>query len=232
VTDLCPNVQDGVKYLHVLVDDLGKIPEIPDVEGPRFRSIYFVAKTVFFYQGPGNDQRFPVANDPWRPVGPPLRIANHPPMLDDAYWTGYFDEASATYHFSVQASAEPRERFGFGKSNDIPLPIEGLPPGTGIPSFDNDLTTGFNARFKVVGEEYLSDNGTGGAYGKTLGNEMEGSPLSIEGSTTVVSASRAKAADRACPSTTGRTAATSSTRASASRFSIRCCSAASLGRSR
>src|SRR5690606_11900548 len=99
ILDLCPDVLEGHKYIHIRFPDLGSIPEIPGISGKRFRSVHLVSRTRKFYFGPGNDERAPVSpTDSWRHFGA-FRMGNHPPVLDRSYWTGYWDEEDGTYYF-------------------------------------------------------------------------------------------------------------------------------------
>src|SRR5690606_33485759 len=179
ILDLCPDVLEGHKYIHIRFPDLGSIPEIPGTSGKRFRSVHLVSRTRKFYFGPGNDERAPVSpTDSWRHFGA-FRMGNHPPVLDRSYWTGYWDEEDGTYYFEVQASKNTRESFPFGATKEVPLPLDDAPVDISIPSFKNDLTAGFNARFALHGEEYFAVDGSGGAFGEAFGNALESQPLVI-----------------------------------------------------
>ena len=180
VTDLCPDVTDGLKYLHVKILDLGALPNIPGAEDGTFRSVYFAGRTNFFYQPDGT--RFEVVDpsDKWHRIGPAMRLTNRPPALEQSFWTGIYDEKADTYYFSMQAATSSRVNFPIGVSEETPLPIEGAPQEISIPSYGNDVTTGFNPIFKMHQEKFDAVDGIGGTAGECFGNKIEGAAQVIK----------------------------------------------------
>jgi len=179
VTDLCSDVIEGPKYLHVKIVDLGAIPDIAGADDGVFRTVFFAGKSNFYYAS--NGTRIDVnPDDVWHSIGPPMRLTNHPPALERSFWTGSYDEKADTYYFSMQAGNSSRQGFPIGASNELPLPIEGAPQEISIPSYDNDVTTGFNPVFKMHQETFEAVDGAGGTFGECFGNQVEGAAVTVK----------------------------------------------------
>ena len=73
-----------------------------------------------------------------------------------------------------------RQGFPIGASEEVPLPIEGAPQEISIPSYDNDVTTGFNPVFKMHQETFEAVDGAGGTFGECFGNQVEGAAVTIK----------------------------------------------------
>lgn len=182
VTDLCPDVAVGLKYLHVRVEDLGALPNIQGADDGVFASVNFVGRSRWYYN-PQTDARIDVnPNDGWRRIAPALRLTNHPPVLEESYWSGVYDEKADTYYFSMQAGPGSRQHFPIGESKEVTLPIPSPQP-IEIPSYDNDMTSGFNARFKMHQEKFEATDGVGGAFGEAFGNQVEGAAYTLKPTT-------------------------------------------------
>ncbi len=192
VEDLCPEVQNGLKYLHVRIEDLHKIPSVPGANGTNWKNVWFAGKTRRFDDGwpanhhLGDDSNGPtLVDDIWHPIGSAMRMLNHPPNLDHTFWNGFYDAQDATYRFSFKASHSTKEHYPIGPSKQVDFPVEGLPPGTGIPSFGNDLSSGTLPEFTIVGEDFVQEAAIGATHGDTLGNRMEGAPNIIQPGETI-----------------------------------------------
>ena len=181
VTDLCPDVTTGLKYLHVKVLDLGALPgtsRAPRMghSSPCTSRASPTSSTTRTARG----SRSPTRATSGIRIGPAMRLTNHPTALEQSFWTGTYDEKADTYYFSMQAGDSSREGFPIGPSKEVPLPIDGAPTEISIPSYENDLTTGFNPIFKMHQEKFEAVDGVGGTVGQCFGNQLEGAAVTIQ----------------------------------------------------
>lgn len=179
VTDLCPDVVGGPKYFYVYVDDLGEIPFHPQLHDTDFRKVHLQGRTNCIRQVIGTSTVcVPPASAQWWDIGGPLEMTNHPAALDDAYWSGHYEEGDGTYRFAVNSTDDQEESFPLGDSEPLGFGIV----DAGVPSYSgNNVGTGFTSRIACQLGAWFSEDGAGSSSGALLGNEIDSAPQVVEG---------------------------------------------------
>lgn len=176
VQDLCPDEPGGPKYFRVFVPDLSQIAYSPFLDDFEFRPVYLQARSNCYRLSPTFCQTISPPDD-WDNVGQPIHMANHPAILDQFPWEAYFDEETATYHFTVTPTLDPEQPFPLPDSEAVDFGIV----DSGIPSYSgNQVRAGFVTRFSMQGGQWIGGNGTSSSSGKLLGNLVNGSALTLE----------------------------------------------------
>ncbi|MCB1245729.1 MAG: hypothetical protein KDB69_00515, partial [Acidimicrobiia bacterium] len=180
VTDLCPNVDGGPKYYLVTVDDLGEIPWSAHLDETVFSTVFLQGRTNCVREVQGSTTVcVPPVSTQWRNIGGPLKMVNHPTALDDAFWSGHYDEMDATYRFTVNGSDDPEEPYPLGDSQAMDFGIV----DAGVPAYqDNQVNTGFTSRIACQAGQWLSEDGTGSSSGNLMENEIDAVPQIVGGS--------------------------------------------------
>lgn len=176
IEDLCPDVSGGPKYFRVWVPDLSTIPPSPYLDDFQFKPVYLQARSNCYRLSAAFCQPISPADD-WDNVGKPLRMANHPAVLDQFPWTAFFDEETATYHFTVTPTLDPEAPFPLPDSDPIDFGIV----DSGVPGYSgNEIRAGFVTRFQMQGGQWSGGHGTSSSSGKLLGNVVNGSATTVE----------------------------------------------------
>jgi len=166
VEDLCPEVTEGLKYFKLTIADIGSIPS-----NPLLGNGYGFAPVTF--QG-----RATAGNDAWHSFGSFLSLANSPPMLQGAHWSGHFDPQDASYHFLVRSSQDTEQEYAFGNTVAIDFGLA----DAGIPAYaDNRIAGGFTTRFTMQGKQWSTHDASATSSGSMLENDLKGVPQQVEG---------------------------------------------------
>ncbi|MEM7164178.1 MAG: IPT/TIG domain-containing protein [Planctomycetota bacterium] len=171
VTDLCPDVIDGPKYLNVRIEDLGEVPWSQHLDTHQFRPVEIQARTNH-YAVPGAG---PLPSE-WQTVAT-FKMTNHPCALDEPFWEGYYDEENASYHFMTRGTEGQSTPASIPNSEEVNFGIV----DAGIPSYGgNESRSGFTSRFMTQGGTWSGESGDGKSSGSLFENDMQGAPAIIE----------------------------------------------------
>jgi hypothetical protein len=173
VEDLCRNVPYGAKFFMVRVDDLGKLARLDGLEPMKFAHAFFQGRRK---PPPGGDP-----NAGWRVVGEgnakPINLGNPPLSLDETFWSGRFSPEDRSYHFVTKSSNSTERLLDIGPSRAVDLGIPGV--DVGIPSYQNELASGFTSRFLMQNGHWAPEVGTGTSSGQVLSNRVEAAAAQV-----------------------------------------------------
>jgi hypothetical protein len=177
--DLCQNIVAGPKYFLAPVNDLGALPVIPAANG-AFRRVVVQGRTKRLRTAQNPFNGIPV-DEPWRELGPSIRVTNRPDSLVDSYWRGYFSTEDQTYHFITRTTENSVSAFGMPPTKAVRIPLPKLPI-LEIPSLDNSLAAGLGTEITLGGDgQWNVGPMKSPAAGELLGNKIDSRPLEDEG---------------------------------------------------
>ncbi|MGQ9590554.1 MAG: IPT/TIG domain-containing protein [Planctomycetota bacterium] len=183
VKDLCTSISKGPKYYAVKIEDLGRIPPHPLLEGKDFKRVYLQAKPLKRRAADGTPTDVLTAlwqlvssaktcTDPQRPCN--LWLSNRPGLLTDSIWKGSFQPADESYHFIAKSAPKSEANGELPPSEDVDIMGD-----VTLESANSDMGSGFTSRIYTVGGKWFPDTSPGTASGSVLDNAMEANPLEV-----------------------------------------------------
>ncbi|MBN1422675.1 MAG: IPT/TIG domain-containing protein [Planctomycetes bacterium] len=167
VDKACQDVVKGPTYFTASITDLHRIPSIlPEKKDAAGNPV--PVKAIFQGRATGEP------GTTWHEFAH-LWLFNHPRCLDNAFWSGSYDERDDSYHFVAKPGGSSQRYIPINSSGEIDIPDM---PVT-IPSYDNDMNSGFVSRFMMQGGLWDPDTGQGSNSGQILSNELDAAPVMV-----------------------------------------------------
>jgi Tol biopolymer transport system component len=183
VKDLCASVKGPeLRYFEITIDDLGQAVNLPGplAENGRTAPVFLQARARNYRvrnAAGGIDVIKLGDTDAWHNVGSPFEMTNRPRALEHCHWTGSISPLDQAYRFVTHAAEGYTHHFALPKSNEIPLPIG----DSFIPSYENDLTSGFNSTFAYVNGLWEQGNALVDNAGDIMANKIASATAEVEG---------------------------------------------------
>jgi hypothetical protein len=166
VEDLCINRSFGPKYFKVTFQDPGTLLDFfSGGAPPRFKAVWLQARVK--------------SSSAWQNVGAAMHFTNHPPVLEASLWSGHYDEKEGAYKFLIKMAEGFEAGKPIGPTSPIPIPVPGHT--ITIPSYENEVTSGFTSRFEMARSQWDAVPAAGNLSGKVLSNEISGAQSLVDG---------------------------------------------------